>query len=61
MNKKLTTHLTTQITSNDAEDVRALASIEFSSVGRILRRAILVEIERHRPEIEKYKRLKSAA
>jgi hypothetical protein len=52
MHKKLDTHLTTQITSNDADDVRALTSIEFSSTGRILWRAILVEIERHRHAIE---------
>jgi hypothetical protein len=38
-----------------------LAAIEGSSVGRILRNAIMDVIEHRRHEIENYKRLKNAA
>ena len=54
---RLSYQIATLITTKSAEDVTALASIDFSSIGRILRRAILVEIERHRNEIEKHKQL----
>jgi hypothetical protein len=58
---KLEFQFATLLTSKDADDVVALASIEKSSIGRILRNALLFEIERHRHEIENFKRLKSAA
>lgn len=54
---KLEFQFATLLTSNDADDVVALASIEKSSVGRILRNSILFETNRRRPEIETHKRL----
>jgi hypothetical protein len=51
----------TLMTNKSHEDIMVLAAIEGSSVGRILRNAIMDVIERRRHEIEKYRRLKSAA
>jgi hypothetical protein len=55
MSNKLDTHLTTLTTSKAAEDIGVLASIEGSSVGRILRNMITVEITRRRNEIENHR------
>ena len=55
MNNKLDTHLTTLTTSKSAEDIGVLASIEGSSVGRILRNMVMVEITRRRNEIENHR------
>ena len=61
MNNKLETQLATLITSKAAEDVGVLARLEGSSVGRILRNAIMLEVERRRNEIENYKPLNKRA
>jgi hypothetical protein len=55
MSNKLDTHLTTMTTSKAAEDIGVLASIEGSSVGRILRNMVMVEITRRRNEIENHR------
>ena len=57
MYNKLDTQIATILTDKDAEDVGVLASIEGSSVARILRNLVLFEVERRRLEIENYKRL----
>ncbi len=55
MSNKLDTHLTTLTTSKAADDISVLASIEGSSVGRILRNMITAEITRRRNEIENHR------
>jgi hypothetical protein len=57
MYNKLDTQIATILTDKDAEDVGVLASIEDSSVARILRNLVLFEVERRRLEIKNYKRL----
>ena len=57
MYDKLDTQIATILTNKNAEDVGVLASIEGSSVARILRNMVLFEVERRRIEIENYKRL----
>ena len=57
MYDKLDTQIATILTNKNAEDVGVLASIEGSSVARILRNMVLFEVERRRLEIENYKRL----
>ena len=55
MSNKLDTHLTTLTTSKAAADIGVLASLEGSSVGRILRNMVMVEITRRRNEIENHR------
>jgi hypothetical protein len=57
MSNKLDTQISTILTNRNADDVEVLASIEGSSVARILRNMVLFEVERRRIEIENYKRL----
>jgi hypothetical protein len=57
MSNKLGTQISTILTNRNADDVEVLASLEGSSVARILRNMVLFEVERRRSEIENYKRL----
>jgi hypothetical protein len=57
MSNKLDTQISTILTNRNADDVEVLASLEASSVARILRNMVLFEVERRRLENENYKRL----
>ena len=57
MYNKLDTQIATILTNKNAKDVGVLATLEGSSVARILRNFVLFEVERRRNEIETFKRL----
>jgi hypothetical protein len=57
MYNKLDTQISTILTNKNAKDVGVLATLEGSSVARILRNLVLFEVERRRNEIENFKRL----